>query len=394
MQANSSGTGVPPVKVRICGETPQPRAMSDTGSGYGLAKVAASANAEAPSLPYLPSTPRAYRPKIGLIGCGGISEYHLRAYRELGLEVVALCDRTAAKAEKRRTEFFPGAVVCTDYRDVLRRAEIEVVDVTTHAAERVAIIDAALRAGKHVLSQKPFVLDLDTGERLADLAEAKGLKLAVNQNGRWAPHLSYLAAAVQAGLVGEVSSIDCTLQWDHTWTTGTAFEDVRHLVLFDFGIHWFDFVARLMHERTAERVWASMVRTTFQQMRPAMLAHAVMDFGGAQARLLFNGHVKSGQEDRTVVCGRLGTLRSFGPSLSDQTVELHTAAGIARPTLAGTWFTNGFQGARAELLCAIEEKREPVHGARGNLASLALCFAAMASADTGQPVKPGSVRRV
>jgi predicted dehydrogenase len=44
-----------------------------------------------------------------------------------------------------------------------------------------------LRAKKHVLSQKPFVLDLDTGARLADLADEMGVKFAVNQNGRWAP---------------------------------------------------------------------------------------------------------------------------------------------------------------------------------------------------------------
>jgi hypothetical protein len=48
----------------------------------------------------------------------------------------------------------------------------------------------------------------------------------------------------------------------------------------------------------------------------------------------------------------------------------------------------------AELLAAIAENREPTHNARNNLASLALCFAAVASADRGEPVKPGTVRRL
>ncbi len=47
----------------------------------------------------------------------------------------------------------------------------------------------------------------------------------------------------------------------------------------------------------------------------------------------------------------------------------------------------------AELLCAIEENREPYNSARDNLKSLALCFAAMKSADTGKPIKVGSVRQ-
>lgn len=364
------------------------------GSGYGLAEVAATGAVAAPALPYLPPKPRAYRPKIALIGCGGISEYHLRAYRALELDVVALCDASRERAEKRRAEFYPQATVVTDFRDVLRREDVAIVDVATHPHERIAIIEAALRAGKHVLSQKPFVLDLDVGERLVALAAEKGLKLAVNQNGRWAPHFSYLAAAVQAGLVGEVASIDFTLQWDHTWTTGTAFEEVHHLVLFDFGIHWLDIAARLMRGRAPQRVCASVARAPFQKMKPPILAQVTIDYADAQVRLAFNGHVKFGQEDRTVICGSRGTLRSFGPSLSEQAVVLHTAEGEARPALEGTWFVNGFQGTMAELVCAIEDDREPVNGARENLASLALCFAALASADSGKPVVPGTVRNM
>ena len=363
----------------------------DPGGTYGLSAVAASRVVAAPELPYLPPTPRRYRPRIGVIGCGGISEYHLRAYAALGLDVAALCDRHLDRAERRRQEFFPGAQVYSDYRDVLGRGDLEVVDLTLHPADRLPVMEAALRARKHVLSQKPFVHDLATGARIAELADACGVKLAVNQNGRWAPHFSYLTAAVDAGLIGEVSSIDCTLQWDHTWTAGTTFEEVHHLVLLDFGIHWFDLVARLLRGRPAQRVWASAMRAPFQQMKPPMLAHAAIDFEGAQARLNFNGHVQCGQEDRTVICGRRGTLRSSGPSLSDQVVTLHTPEGEASPALRGTWFTNGFQGAMTELLCAIEDDREPSHSARRTLDSLALCFAALASADTGRPQVPGEV---
>lgn len=362
------------------------------GSGYGLSEIVQTGHSAAPALAYLPPKPRAYRPRIGLIGCGGISEYHLRAYQSLNLEVVALCDQQRERAEKRRSEFYPAATVHSDFREVVHRPDIDIVDVATHPSERIAIIEAALTARKHVLSQKPFVLDLDVGERLVALAAQNDVKFAVNQNGRWAPHLSYLAAACAQGVIGDVASVDFTLQWDHTWTTGTPFEQVRHLVLFDFGIHWFDATARFMRGRQPLRVWASVAKASFQKMRPPILAHAVIDYPGAQVRLNFNGHVKYGQEDRTVICGSTGTLRSFGPSLSEQTVHVHTAAGDAEAKLEGTWFVNGFQGTMAELISAIEDDREPIHNARENLHSLALCFAALASADTGQPVVPGTVR--
>jgi hypothetical protein len=120
----------------------------------------------------------------------------------------------------------------------------------------------------------------------------------------------------------------------------------------------------------------------------------VIEAANAQVRIAFNAAVTFGQADRTVIAGSLGTLESIGPSLSDQTVKLSTATGTAVPELSGTWFTNGFQGTMCELLCAIEENRQPRNSARNNLRTLGLCFAALSSANTGKPVHPGSVRRL
>jgi predicted dehydrogenase len=110
--------------------------------------------------------------------------------------------------------------------------------------------------------------------------------------------------------------------------------------------------------------------------------------------MALNAAVTYGQVDRTLLAGSRGTLQSIGPSLSQQQVVITTAAGEASPDLKGTWFDNGFQGTMGELLCAIEEKREPLNSARDNIRTLALCFAALQSADTHQPVCPGDVRRL
>ena len=71
-----------------------------------------------------------------------------------------------------------------------------------------------------MLSQKPFVTDLADGRRLVDLAKSVDRKLAVNQNGRWAPHFRYIMQAIEAGLIGNVTTIDFSLQWDQTWIAG------------------------------------------------------------------------------------------------------------------------------------------------------------------------------
>ena len=158
-----------------------------------------AAETTAPDLPYRPRDPSGYRPGIGLIGAGGITVSHLDAYKKAGYRVLAISNPTLSKAAARRDAFFPDARISTDHEAVLACPGVEVVDIATHPAERVALIEAAIDAGKHVLSQKPFVLDLDVGERLCDCAASNGVRLAINQNGRWAPHFAYMREAVKAG---------------------------------------------------------------------------------------------------------------------------------------------------------------------------------------------------
>ena len=349
---------------------------------------------QAPKLPYRPRDPKGFRPGIALIGCGGITKWHLRAYRSAGYRVVALCDVVLERAKERRDEFFPEAQVFDNVEAVLALDDVEIVDITTHPPERPPLVEAALRARKHVLSQKPFVLDLDIGHRLADLADQMNVKLAVNQNARWAPHFSYIREAVRAGLVGSVDAIHCDVHWDHSWVKGTVFESIRHLILYDFGIHWFDFVRTVMDEALPRRVYASMTRSASQTINPALFAQAIIEYESTQVTLIFDGFTRFDHLDRTLVVGSQGAVRSGGPTTAHQRVELTTAEGVARPRLKGEWFPDGFHGTMAELMSSIVEKREPMNSAHNNLASLALCFASVASAERGEAVKPGTVRQL
>lgn len=345
-------------------------------------------------LDYLPSSPQTYHPRIGLIGCGGITLEHLRAYSAAGFNVAALCDIRIERARERAAEFFPEAAVTSDCQAIFQDKSIAIVDVATHANERVPIIEAALRAGKHVLSQKPFVIDLDVGQRLVELAESRRLTLAVNQNGRWAPHFSYARQAVASGLLGDVFAAHLGCHWDHSWTAGTAFEKIKHLILYDYAIHWFDIVRSFFPGKTAKRVFASAARVPHQKLMPALLAQALIEFDEGQATLVFDAGVPFGQLDQTYLSGTAGSFLSQGPSIQEQTITVTTADRSWSPVLQGNWFPAGFHGTMGELLCSIEAGRPCSINARDNLDSLALCFAAIASADTGQAIVPGTVRRL
>ena len=115
------------------------------------------------------------------------------------------------------------------------------------------------------------------------------------------------------------------------------------------------------------------------------LAQALIAFDGGQASLVFDGATRYGARDSTSVIGAKGVAFSTGPDLGHQAVELHTEAGVARPILTGSWFNDGFAGAMGELLCAIEDGREPLNSARANLSSLKLSQAALRSVESGIP---------
>ena len=93
-------------------------------SGYGLSEKKQVGQLSAPEVNYLPCKLGSNNLNIALIGAGGIVEYHLRNYRELGLNVVAISNRDRAKAEKLIEPFYPEAKVFEDYQSILAMEEV------------------------------------------------------------------------------------------------------------------------------------------------------------------------------------------------------------------------------------------------------------------------------
>src|SRR4051812_40774965 len=106
--------------------------MSSEKDDYGLSPEKLIKKIAPPKVEYLPRKPKNFNPKIGLIGTGGISDFHLKNYKAFGLDVAAIANRTLLKAEEKREQYYPGATVFDDYRKLLEREDIEVVDITPH----------------------------------------------------------------------------------------------------------------------------------------------------------------------------------------------------------------------------------------------------------------------
>lgn len=339
---------------------------------------------------FLPPAPKNKNRGIGIIGCGSIVRgYHIPAYKAMGWRIAAVSDISEENARKA-AELAGGVPFYTDHRRLLARNDVEIVDAATHPLPRVRIIEDALNAAKHVLSQKPFVLDLAVGRRLVALAKRRKRLLAVNQNGRWSPPWKVACEMVRAGLIGDVLGAHFDAHWNHNWVKGLPFDRIRHCILYDFAIHSFDILTCWMGDKRPKRVYASFARAPNQTARQAMLGQALVEYDNAQATLVFDASCAVSRPNEFRIEGSKGSI------VGDEydALALHTPEGIFRPRLQGHWFPDGFKGTMGELLCAIERRRRPWNAAESTLRSLQLCFAACVSADSQRPVNPETVRKL
>ena len=352
---------------------------------YAL-KSSSSKLIKAPNFDYKPPTTKSYNPNIAIVGTGGISSTHLSAYKKAKYKVKVLYNRTLTKAKTLRDLYFPKADITNNFNDILNNKKIDILDITLHPEVRAEFIKKGILAGKHILSQKPFVNNLNIGNKLVKLAKNNNVKIAINQNGRWAPHFAYIREAVKNNLIGEVISCHTSIQWNHSWIKNTEFENIHDLILYDFGIHWFDFLTSIVGNRIMN-VFASQNMAINQTVKPPLLSQCLIQLNKGQASLIFDGFTNFGTQDRTTITGTKGTIISIGPDLGKQKVEIYTRKGKSSPKLKGSWFNDGFHGTMGELLSSIEENRTPLNNAEDNLLSLKLTFAALESSKLNKTIK-------
>lgn len=341
--------------------------------------------------PRIPASPAT----VGLVGAGAIARSaHLPAYAAWGIPVVAIASRTSSAADALARDFGI-ETVHPAVDDLLADPRVDVVDIATGPAGRLDLIAAAVDAGKHVLAQKPLSVDESELPRLREVlaaARERGLRVAVNQNARWAPAWRLATLLVRSGAVGDVVGVTHLHDKPLPPLAGTPFDDVRQMLLADYLVHWIDITRSWLEGSRVATVTAQSSRVPGQPDTARNPWHAdilIATAAGASASLRIVGDART----RSGGCpfwihGTEGTIRG-SVLLGSDFVELDRDGTRTRYALEGQWFTDGFAGAMGELLTAVDEDREPENSAEHVLASVRIGLAAVASAEAGGvPVRP------
>jgi predicted dehydrogenase len=345
----------------------------------------AAALSELAFQPHWPHAERWKERRVGLIGPGNIAQSaHLPAYRKLGLNVVAAADINPAILERTRRDWGVAALYA-DYREMLEKERLDVVDITVHerwSDVKVDAVRAAAATGTNVLIQKPLAATYEQCVAMAEAAEHGGIKLAVNQNGRWAPAFYAAKRFIAAGGIGQPRMMTLTAR--RTPRSGD--------VLVNFSVHSVDTVRYLFGEalgREPRRVMALLTEPADPDQR---FINVTLDFDeGAQGAIWDDcaGHLNSDAPWDFHVAGSEGSVRGceyFAGGRGAAWVECwHSSQREAarRPRLAGAWQTDAFGHVMADLLDAIDHDRQPISHGRENLNSVRLIFAARDSHQRG-----------
>ena len=151
--------------------------------------------------------------RIGLIGFGWMGQAHSRSYRNIPVyfpdseivpELIAVAD-TVSERRDLAVENFGYATATADWREVVGRTDVDVIDITAPNALHQQIAEAAAAAGKHIFCEKPVGIEPAATAAIEAAARRAGVITGVGYNYRWAPMVQYTKQLIDQRRFGDLT---------------------------------------------------------------------------------------------------------------------------------------------------------------------------------------------
>lgn len=195
--------------------------------------------------------------RAGIIGSGFIGPVHIEALRRLGVKITAICGSERAREVAERWDI-PQVFTGHDFQSLVNCPEVDVVHITSPNRHHHVQSLAALRAGKHVVCEKPLAMTTTETAELVEAARQAGKVFAVNYNVRFYPAVLQMRAMVQRGDLGEIIHVNGSYMqdWllketDYNWRV-LASEGGELRAVGDIGTHWLDTVSFILGSPVTE----------------------------------------------------------------------------------------------------------------------------------------------
>jgi predicted dehydrogenase len=150
--------------------------------------------------------------RTAIVGCGGWGRSHVESFRAIpNVEIVALCDVDRSRVRAYQDNYFAAVrrkpAGYTSFKTMLARAQFDAVALVTPHAVHYEHAAAALKAGLHVLIEKPMVTIAEQARTLVALADARQRILAIGYQGLCSPEFAYMRRILKRGDIGNVEFV-------------------------------------------------------------------------------------------------------------------------------------------------------------------------------------------
>jgi predicted dehydrogenase len=333
--------------------------------------------------------------QVGLGGWGSSWAFELSKRPDLVTQV-GFVDLSAEVLARLQASSGVGAALCfSSLSDALAATDAEAVLVTTAMPGHAPVALEALRAGKHVLVEKPIAGTLGDARGMVDAAAVADRVFMVSQNYRFFPAPRAVAALIAEGRLGDVGAVEVSFRkYANTAPVG----ENRHYalpdpLLMDMSIHHFDLMRFVLGQEPVRIDCHAWNPSWSRFVEPAAAVAAIRFDGGAVVS--YRGSWVSTQAPTlwagrwAIECAR-GTIewtsRADEDTASDEALIRHLDGREEVVPLAPMEDFDRF-GSVAEFQAAIRENRAPSPSGQENLATLALTLAAIESSQTGSGVE-------
>ena len=159
---------------------------------------------------------------IAIIGCGRISYKHVEAIIQNGaeIELTAVCDVLEANAIAKKDEYIKevsekaSVKVYTDYKEMLEKADIDMVSIATESGFHAEIAINCMNSGKHVIVEKPMALSTQDADRMIQCARENNVKLCVSHQNRFNEPIQKLRAAIDSNRFSKLVNGTARILWN------------------------------------------------------------------------------------------------------------------------------------------------------------------------------------
>lgn len=360
--------------------------------------------------------------RFAIVGCGAIAPTHARAIRELGHVVAAVADPIEARARKLADEFDIPAVFA-DSADLINGVELDAVCICSPSGMHASQAIDAVRAGRHVLVEKPMDVSIEACDRLIDEARRAGVRCGIVSQHRFDAASLIARRLIEDGRVGRMLLATGDVKWYRTqayydegdWRGTWRLDGGGALI--NQAIHTLDLLQWLAGGVASVHARA-LIAAAHERIEVEDVAVLSLRFsGGAIGTLTATTAAYEGLPARIELFGTEGSILIEGDNLrrvslkTGETFETaeaaqhaidiarggtaHATAGAASPPLiAGTnarW-GDAHRAQIADFVDAIRTGRDPMIDAPAGRAPVAIAVAAYESARTGQEVEVSAAR--